>query len=174
MKQSMAKFKESAYDLKSRAEKNMTEWTSPTRLLAGGVGLLAAGFGIKNLVSLFRKSHAVVVSKNLDSAINHEKQNGGYPSYPDSQYDIFADNIEEATNTSGTDEQAVYNVMEAMQNNADLLKLQKAYGQRTNWWFGIPLGKFTLSQILNNALDDGEKEKLRKIIAAKGITIKII
>ncbi len=174
MNKKTKKLQETAFRFKSKAEKNALEWTHPNKLLAGGVGLLAVGFGLKNLFSLFSKSHAVIPSKNLDSAIHQEKQNGSYPSYPNAQYDIFADNIEEATNTSGTDEEAIYNVMRALQNNADLLKLQKAYGQRINWWFGIPTGKYSLSQVLDSELDDSEKETLRKIIEAKGITIKII
>lgn len=174
MKKSIKKLKETASDFKSKAEKNVTEWANPTKLLAGGVGLLAAGFGLKNLLSLFSKSHTVIISKNLDSAINQAKQGGSYPTYPNAQYDILADNIEEATNTSGTDEQAIFDVMNAMNNNADLLKLQKAYGQRLNWWFGIPTGKYTLSQVLDSELSNGEKETLRKIIEAKGITIKIV
>lgn len=146
---------------------------SPTNMFLGGVGLLAGYFAIKEFSDMFSKKQQDVIDDNLDDAINHEENQGNKLSYPLTQYDIWAGVIEEATNTSGTDEDAIYSVFNQLNNNTDLLQLVKAYGKRLNFWFGVPTGNLTLPQVLVAELDSSELKEINNILYAKGITISI-
>lgn len=161
-------------DLYNKAGATLLTSLEPKNIFLGGVGLLAMGFGTHYLLKQFTPSQIQLNDANINHAIGLEKKKGNSLSYPLVQYDIYAGNIEEATNTSGTDEQGIYTVMSAMKNNADLLQLQKAYGKRLNWWFGVPTGNYTLSEVLQSELDDAEKETIRNILTQNGITIQIV
>jgi len=158
--------------MKSTSINKYVKNLSPARMLMGGVGLLTGVFAIKEVVKLFSVSSEQEKEKQIDKAIKEEQNNGNPLTYPLAQYDVMADVIEEATDTSGTDCEAIYNVFSQLSNNTDMLQLIKAYGNRWNFMFGVPLGKFSLQQIINSELDSGEKATLNQIIQAVGITIQ--
>ncbi|MFK5855777.1 MAG: hypothetical protein QM503_06575 [Bacteroidota bacterium] len=145
---------------------------SPVSVLMGGVGLLTGVLAIKEVVKLLSLSDEQKKEKEIDKAIKEEQNNGNPLTYPLAQYNVMADIIEQATDTSGTDTDAIYNVFAQLSNNTDMLQLIKAYGDRWNFMFGVPLGEFTLQQIINSELNSGEKVTLNQIIQGKGITIQ--
>lgn len=53
---------------------------------------------------------------------------GIHPSYNDSQYQVFVDNLVQAMTGCGTDETAVQNVFRQMRNEADIRKLILQFG----------------------------------------------
>lgn len=161
-------------DLNEKVGDALFSGLKPQNIFFGGIGILALGFGIHYLKKQFIPSQSQIKEDNINHAISNEQKKGNSMSYPFVQYDIFAGKIEDATNTSGTDEQAIYEVIGAMKNNVDVLQLQKAYGKRLNWWFGVPTGSYTLSQVLNSELDDTEKDRVRKLLIKNGITIQIV
>ena len=55
-------------------------------------------------------------------------QQGVYPSYSDSQFQVFVDTLVQAMTGCGTDEDAVYNVFRQMRNDADIRKLVAQFG----------------------------------------------
>lgn len=55
---------------------------------------------------------------------------GIHPSYVSSQYNTFADALRQAMDGCGTDEQAIYNIMSKMKNDADVLSLISAFAVR--------------------------------------------
>lgn len=55
---------------------------------------------------------------------------GETPSYIDSEYETFANSIYNAVKGAGTDEDAVCRVLDKMKNDADMLKLEMAFGIR--------------------------------------------
>lgn len=146
---------------------------SPSNMLMGGVGLLTGVFAIKEVIKLLSLSNEQLQERQIDKAIEQELKGGNPLSYPLAQYQIMADVIEQATDTSGTDTKAIFNVFAQLGNNTDLLQLIKAYDERWNFFFGVPLGKFTLEQIIHSELDSGERETLSQIILENGITIKL-
>lgn len=55
---------------------------------------------------------------------------GVRPSFYDSQYELWANQVAEAMNGCGTDEAMILNVMSFMRNDADVLKLIEQFGVR--------------------------------------------
>lgn len=145
---------------------------SPVYILMGGVGLLTGVFAIKAAVKLFSVSTEERKENQIDNAIKDEQDKGNPLTYPLAQYNVMADVVEEATDTSGTDTEAIYNVFAQLRNNTDMLQLIKTYGERWNFMFGVPLGKFTLQQIINSEFDSGERATLNQIITGNDITIQ--
>lgn len=105
------------------------------------------------------------IGEKLDKDINNNQL-----SYQLSQYELFADQIQEATDTTGTDESAIYAVFQQMNNNSDVLQLTKAYGSRFNYSF-TNFGTYTLPQILTAECSTSEIAQINSILADKNITI---
>jgi hypothetical protein len=55
---------------------------------------------------------------------------GIYPRYYESQYELWAQQLAEAMNGCGTDEDMILEVMRKMRNDADVLKLIEVFGVR--------------------------------------------
>jgi uncharacterized protein YqgQ len=140
---------------------------SPENLLMIGIGLFASVFALKESVKFFKKSD----EQKANDQIEHDIDNTSL-SYPISYYAQMADVIQEATDNSGTDTDAINRVFEKMNNNYDVLQLIKAYGSRWNFFFGVPLGSFTLPQILVSELSNSEIGDLNNLLTNKGITIQ--
>lgn len=80
------------------------------------------------------------VKKITDDIKNLEEQ-GQKPSYPNSQYGLFANSIYESMRYCvGDDYSTVVNIMKKMNNNIDVAKLVQAYDIRQLYCFGIASG----------------------------------
>jgi len=137
---------------------------SPANLLMFGGGLVLIVFAVKAAKGMVSPVH-----DPIDDAI---KNTGQSLSYADAYYTVLANTIEQATDNAGTNTQAVYDVFQKLNNDADLYRLIQAYGTRWNPFFGIPTGTYTLEQILLAELSQGELTELNNILSSKGITIK--
>jgi hypothetical protein len=127
-----------------------------------------------------------VVNKDL----NIKKKSGEQPSYTESQYNNFADEIEEANkpahlnivplptwlgNVAWSNQGiGMREVFRQIKNDTDFLLLQKAYGIRTikkNFLFG---GEYTgsLPQLVNHMLTHYEVGGINDILESNGVTYK--
>ncbi len=150
-----------------RAGRSVTE-----KFFSSAVIAMVSVFGVKFLFGQYAAwSHDKETAAALDSAMKKEEAKGYQLSYSLAEYNQFCNMIEEATNGAGTNTQVINQVFGKMQNNTDILQLIKTYGQRPNTWFGIPLGNFTLSQLLISELSHSERSTLNAILAKKDITI---
>lgn len=101
---------------------------------------------------------------------------GIYPTDDSSTYESYSSIIVEATDDCGTDEQAIYDVFSALQNEADVWALVKRFGVRQikscfsgNYFGNTP---YNLPQIIVEELSSSERNTLNSILAQKGITYR--
>jgi hypothetical protein len=131
-----------------------------TWIVVGGLGLYA--------YSRFRR--ATALPDQGDIAKDDLRKLGQTPSYSDTSYVGFADKINSAGVTGfGTDENAIYDVFQQMKNDADVLKLIAAFGNRR---IEFSLAWAGLSGWLRSELDAREIAKINAILAGKGITYR--
>jgi hypothetical protein len=103
-------------------------------------------------------------------------QQAGKPSYTDTQYQLAANRLEQAMFDAGTDENAINQIFGLLKNNADFLKLNIAFGQRRYTGGLIPgifYDKLTLTQWLQEELNEAELNGVNQILRSKGITYSI-
>ena len=122
------------------------------------------------LVYLILRKLKQTDTTNLDNLEDEIKPN--LLTYPESQYIIFADNIEAATAPMFDDEQAIYNVFQKLKNNDDVLKLITSFGRRSFWAGNGYFYNATLNEVLTNQLSTDEIKHLNEILTGNGITIK--
>ncbi len=149
-----------------------TTHSATEKLISGVIITFGSMLMIKFLLNNYSAySHTQKVNEALDSAIKKGENAGKSLSYSEAEYTQFANMIEQATAGAGTDTQVIFQVFGKMQNNTDVLQLIKTYGKRPNSWFGIPLGNFSLSQLLISELSLSERKQLNQILAQKNISI---
>jgi hypothetical protein len=115
-----------------------------------------AYFGIKKIIQ-FIKSQNIRERNQL----NELESSGMKLTYPDSSYNEMALRIYNAMKGVGTDDNAVFDVLNRLSNKADWLKLQIAFGTRDDetlieWLHG----EFHLSS---------GKSKINNILQSKGV-----
>lgn len=78
---------------------------------------------------------------DINSEITDAKNAGQTPSYQDSQYNSFANQIYEGMRYAAGDNYGmVEDTLKKMNNDLDVTKLIKAFGARQNYAFGLPTG----------------------------------
>ena len=130
--------------------------------------ILLAGAGIGSIV-LFRQIGKLTgfirqTSQNVQTQgeLNQWQNVGQTPSYQNTQYEIFADALLTAMKGWGTDEDAVKDVMQKMNNNADILKLIQVFGIRDG---------YGLSAWITDDFSVKDKDKyINQVLRSKGIT----
>ena len=110
------------------------------------------------------------------------EQSGQEPTYLATNYSQFADKIYEAGCAGlfcyGTDEQAIYDVFDNMQNDLDVLLLVKAFGMRQpRGTICVPIPgtgecDYSLSQWLETELESDEFKNINDILSKKSITYR--
>jgi hypothetical protein len=92
------------------------------------------------------------------------------PSFPDATYSQTADMLYEAMKGLGTKFFTVRAVYAAMQNDADIIKLDLAFGERpgSTWWGGSRM--YSLQDWINGDLTAAEVLQINNSLRAKGIT----
>lgn len=125
------------------------------------------------LLVVLKKAFAAATRQktSVDAAEDELKQlndAGQVPNYPESQYKIWADGLEQAMAGQGTDEAGVASYFRFMQNKADVLALIKAFGTRDYtddklllWnvkpftlpqWIGAEMSENDRDEYINNQL----------------------
>jgi len=151
-------------------------WAKGVVVVAGTGAALFIGWQIYSAVK-GRMAHAGDFAEKADvkDELGSLKTKGIKPSFSDSQYSAWANQLFTAMNGYTSDEAAVYRVFVNMKNNADVLKLIDAYGIRTlssGNWNPAPDFKGTLSGALSEEFDTKEIAALNDILAKRKITIK--
>ena len=111
-------------------------------------------------------------SSNLDTSdiIEQENENSELQlSYPLSNYNIMADQLQAAMFDTGTDEDTIYNVFKKLKNPKDLLQLIKSFGIRPYYVFGWNQGNYNLGQWLTEELNISEIQNINSILRASNI-----
>ena len=144
------------------------------------VGGLAVAFLIGNSVVRGIKQRkadklALAESDAAGRRLVELQRDGIKPTYPDSTYQSWANQIVAAISDCGTDESALFRIFENIRNEADLQKLIQVYGVREfkgcfSAYFAMEKG--SLSYALTYELDSSELAKINKIIATKNINYK--
>jgi len=87
----------------------------------------------------------------------------------------YANKLFQAMDGIGTDEQAIYSVFYKLQNDADFLAIQNAFGTRTigSGSYFVADVKGTLIACLSSELDADEVKKVNSILTQKKIKYRI-
>lgn len=155
----------------------------------GVVAIVAVGgvafIGYNAYKSLRRRKDEKDASKAATAAVGELSKlvsQGMRPSFADSQFDVYANTLVQAMDSCGTDEQKVYNVFNALKNQADVLKLIIAFGVKyyspcavtspfswTRSMFDSKAYGGDLATWLNYDMTAGEVKKVNSILQSKGI-----
>lgn len=154
-------------------------------LLYIGIGIVVVVLFIlffRKIIGWFKKGSEAISFAAVEQSIVKKNL-----SYSEAQYAAMADQIFKAVDGAGTDEEAIYSVMKKMNNEDDLSKLIVTYGVRTISDIAFnPVGliggiigtgaaaltntkDLSLSQALQNDLDENELKQVNIILAGKGI-----
>lgn len=139
--------------------------TAKTVVIWGGVAVI--GFVAFRFVKKLTRDDGSGAADDAAKGLNKKNL-----SYPESNYGIWADALEQAMYGSGTDEDAIYEIFGKMNNNDDVLMLIVAFGIRKNAYFFIPAGSGTLPIWIQDDLKNSEKAKVNEILANNNITIQ--
>lgn len=92
--------------------------------------------------------------------------------YTDTEYKIMAENLFEAMNGIGTDENSIYTTLSKLKSAADWYRLIDVYGVRehsNSAYGGFWRFKGNLIESLNNELSSSEKARVSSILASIGV-----
>lgn len=144
------------------------------------VGTLAivgiTGYTVWNKIqkaSQAKKANQLASDAKKELAVLSSK--GVKPTITQTQAETFSSKLVKAFDDFGTDEQAVYDVMSAMKNQADILYLIQVYGVRKfkgtfSSWFDFE--ELNLPAAISYEMDSSEIAKVNSILSKKGITFK--
>ena len=124
-------------------------------IIKAGIVIIALIFGIVLFNKIVYKSRNKKIIKDLDEDIVVNKL-----SYPLSYYGIWAEDIYNAVEGMGTNEQAIFDVFNKVKNKDDVLQLISS--------FGVKDGE-TLSQWIIGDLGDDDKATLNRLLSDKNI-----
>lgn len=95
-------------------------------------------------------------------------------SYPEHQYEIWADSIYEAFNYTGSNWDAVLAIFAKMNTADDVSALINAYGVRTLYVFAIPTAPLNLPQTLvrESSMSWKGVDDVNELLQSKGINIQ--
>jgi hypothetical protein len=153
---------------------SLPNWAKGTIAVAGTITVIVGGYfavrGIKRGIQNIRDNNE---SRNVKGDLNDLNANKTTKqTISDSQASGFASRIFVALNGNGTDESAIYDVFNNVVNDADVLAIIKAFGNKelTNslLWETV-VYKGGLSGAIQDEFDSAEIEKLNSILAGKNI-----
>ncbi len=133
-----------------------------------GIAVVIVRAGYIAIKTAQEKSKQNRTAAAADQGLNELRSQQIFPSYPDTQYKILADKLEQCFQGYGTCSD--FSAWEAMKNDADVLKLIQAFGVRTissGKWNPTPDTIGNLSTIL---ADEGSSfDVINGMLAKKGI-----
>lgn len=155
----------------------------PTGLKIAGFGIIAVGllFTVDKLVTKAiarkkRKEEELLWEKYYkEKATGKPTSPGGKMSYSPSTYFNFADSIESSLNTAfGEDFEQIAAIFKKIKTQTDFNVLNDAFGERTNYRFGIPHYTGNLAYWIADEYSgySSDKQKLNNILAANGIDVR--
>ena len=150
-------------------------------IVVAGLGLL--GYTLyRNIKRKQDEADALRAAQAAGQELNQLQQQGVNPTYPDSQFQVFADKLVQAMTGCGTDENQIYQVFGALRNEADIRKLIILFGVRyyqpcaatspvsyAIWQFNDKAYGGDLSTWLSYDLSSGEIGYINSILKGRGI-----
>ena len=173
--------------------KELPSWAKGAIVVGGAVVIyLTATRIIRSIKNAKNQKDERKTQAEVKSELAELQKQGVKKSYPDSQYNAWADKIEKQFDGvdwkqnwfdkdvpiigqwSGSGK-SVAEIFKQLKNNADFLALVSAYGIRTYDQAGIFTGDFTgnLYQAIQDELDKGEIDALNAVLKKKGITYQV-
>lgn len=173
--------------------KELPPWAKGVIVVGGAAVVYFTATRIfRNIKNARNKRDAKKTQSEVKSELAQLQQQGIKKSYPDSQYNAWADKIEKQFDGidwkqnwfdkdvpiigqwSGSGK-SVAEIFKQLKNNVDLLALVAAYGVRTYDQAGVFTGDFTgnLYQAIQDELDKGEIDALNALLKKKGITYQV-
>ena len=174
-------------------QKELPPWAKGVIVVGGAAVVYFTATRIfRNIKNARNKRDAKKTQSEVKSELAQLQQQGIKKSYPDSQYNAWADKIEKQFDGidwkqnwfdkdvpiigqwSGSGK-SVAEIFKQLKNNTDLLALVAAYGVRTYDQAGVFTGDFTgnLYQAIQDELDKGEIDALNALLKKKGITYQV-
>lgn len=163
--------------------RELPPWAKGVVVVGGGLVLFMVG---KRVYKSVFPSESDKRNRQLFNDVGKEivkyQNSGQLASFPDSQFETFANTIYNSMRFAAGDDYATVELtMKKMKNNLDVAKLLKAFGKRQDYFFGIPTGDpmdlFTYVQKeLGNDFAGLTNYRVRNINAdwkKKGITYQI-
>lgn len=139
-------------------------------IVLGGVGIAAWYLIFRN------KDDNDDLPKNAANELAQLAAQGIYPTFSEAQASGMASTIVSAADDCGTDESAMWQVMQHIENKADILLLAKVYGIRE--YKGCFDGDYlswhrrNLAETLTSELSGGWIQDINDLFASKGINFK--
>lgn len=103
------------------------------------------------LKALFQS--AVNKGANVNALNEHTQETGEHTTLSSVTYQALANRLYQACKGLGTDEDAVYNVFNQMNNTADVLKLVSVFGlmdgHDLDWWMRSELNRWEIKKVNN-------------------------
>lgn len=173
--------------------KELPSWAKGVIVVGGAaVVYLTATRIIRSIKNVGRQKDARKTQSEVKSELSDLVKQGVKKSFPDSQYNAWADKIEKQFDGvdwkqnwfdkdvpiigqwSGSGK-SVAEIFKQLKNNADFLALVSAYGIRTYDQAGVWTGDFTgnLYQAIQDELDKGEIDALNALLKKKSITYQV-
>lgn len=150
----------------------------------GGLGAIAwTGYTIyKNAQKKKDEAEAKKQSDTAQSEVKILEQQGQTATHSDSEFEAFSQDLVQAMNSCGTDEDMVYGVFKQMKNGLDIRKLVSIFGVRyytpcsatspisyTKWLWDDKSFGGGISAWLGYDLTSAEIDKVNSILTANGI-----
>ena len=122
--------------------KDLPNWAKGVVVVGGVLAVYIVGARVyKAVFPSDKEKKNKELAKNVDSEIGNLSKNGLKPSFADSNYNTFANTIYNSMRfAAGDDYTTVEKTLKSMKNDLDVAKLVKAFGQRQDYFFGIPAG----------------------------------
>ena len=147
-----------------------------------GATLIAIIVAVKAYQFIKSKVDTADANREVNSATDDLKTlmgNGTNPSFPNSQYEAWSNQLVQAFSGCGTDTGTILNVFQSLSNEADLLKLISTYGIRKydkclSWAypFGGSSNNLSLSAALADELGQSDLDKVNTILLNKGMNYR--
>jgi len=153
--------------------KSLPSWAKGVIAVAALGGVIYLVFKISKK---FNKDAHDIEKKQIDNELNDLK-NTEKQTYPNSQYNSFANQLEQAMEDFGTDEQAILKVFYQLKNDTDYLLLKKSFGVRPYMGGLFPpviTGQnYDMVEHLRQELSDYWIDKINSILKSKKIKYRV-
>jgi hypothetical protein len=122
--------------------KDLPAWAKGVVIVGGVAVVVFVGMKIgKAVFPSEKKRKEKELEEDLKDDIKEFEEKGQRQTYPDSSYLAFANTIYDSVRyCAGDDYGNVVDTCRKMMNDVDVAKLQKAYGTRQRYCFGLPQG----------------------------------
>jgi hypothetical protein len=111
--------------------KDLPQWAKGVAAVGSLAIVAAIGYSINKRIKFQKElAEANRQAKLAQDEIIILQGQGINPTYSDSQFEGFAQSLQIAMNSCGTDEEVIYNIFKMMKNGVDVRKLITAFGIR--------------------------------------------